>query len=64
MMAHKSSYPSLKVLLAVGGWNFGTYKMTAMLATKVSKNPIKHPQGLNVRFLVTINRFLHIAGEP
>ena len=26
--------PSLKTLLGVGGWNFGTAKMTAMLATK------------------------------
>ena len=63
MMAHKSSYPSLKVLLAVGGWNFGTYKMTAMLATKVSKNPIKHPICL-VFSNNKVSCFLHIAGEP
>ncbi|KAI0212770.1 Acidic mammalian chitinase [Lamellibrachia satsuma] len=29
----KTINPSLKTLLAVGGWNFGTAKMTAMLAT-------------------------------
>jgi len=30
--------PSFKTLLAVGGWNFGTAKMTAMLATAASRN--------------------------
>jgi len=29
--------PSLKTLLAVGGWNFGTQKMTAMLATAANR---------------------------
>lgn len=30
----KETQPGLKTLLAVGGWNFGTTKMTAMLRTK------------------------------
>ncbi len=29
----KDTYPNMKVLLSVGGWNFGTKLMTAMLAT-------------------------------
>ena len=29
----KDHNPSFTTLLAVGGWNFGTEKMTAMLAT-------------------------------
>ena len=29
----KKRWPHLKILLAVGGWNFGTDKMTAMLAS-------------------------------
>ena len=33
----KRSDPSLKTLLAVGGWNFGTEKMTAMLATAANR---------------------------
>jgi len=37
MMKNKNINPSLKVLLAVGGWNFGTAKMTAMLATKANR---------------------------
>ena len=27
----------MKILLAVGGWNFGTEKMTAMLATEANR---------------------------
>ena len=34
----KKSQPNVKTLLAVGGWNFGTAKMTAMLATKENRN--------------------------
>jgi len=33
----KLSNPSLKTLLAVGGWNFGTVKMTAMLSTAANR---------------------------
>ncbi len=29
--------PSLTTLLAVGGWNFGTTKMTAMLSTEANR---------------------------
>jgi len=29
----KVRYPAVKTLLAVGGWNFGVFKMTAMLRT-------------------------------
>ena len=29
--------PSLKILLAVGGWNFGTVPMTQMLSTAVNR---------------------------
>ncbi|KAI0212774.1 Acidic mammalian chitinase [Lamellibrachia satsuma] len=35
--ALKQSNRKLKVILAVGGWNFGTQKMTAMLATKATR---------------------------
>ena len=31
--ALKLKYPDVKTLLAVGGWNFGVSKMTAMLRT-------------------------------
>ena len=30
----KKQQPGLKTLLAVGGWNFGTTKMSNMLKTK------------------------------
>ena len=30
--------PNMKTLLAVGGWNFGTVPMTAMLATKANRD--------------------------
>ena len=33
----KQINPELKTLLAVGGWNFGTAKMTAMLATSANR---------------------------
>ena len=33
----KKKNPELKVTLAVGGWNFGTQPMTAMLATKANR---------------------------
>ena len=33
----KLSNPGLKSLLAIGGWNFGTTKMTAMLATEANR---------------------------
>ncbi len=33
----KVIYPHMKVLLAVGGWTFGTAKMTAMLATTANR---------------------------
>merc|ERR1712038_494065 len=33
----KNVNPKLKILLAVGGWNFGTKKMTAMLSTKANR---------------------------
>ena len=33
----KLKNPDLKVLLAVGGWNFGTLKMTTMLATPTNR---------------------------
>ena len=33
----KKKKKSLKVLIAVGGWNFGTVLMTQMLATKASR---------------------------
>ena len=33
----KTVNPELKVMLAVGGWNFGTRPMTAMLATKANR---------------------------
>ena len=34
----KMSNPGLLTLLAVGGWNFGTEKMTAMLATESNRH--------------------------
>ncbi|KAK2150730.1 hypothetical protein LSH36_393g02038 [Paralvinella palmiformis] len=34
----KNTNPNLKVVLSVGGWNFGTEKMTAMLATPENRN--------------------------
>ena len=34
----KLKNPNLKTLLAVGGWNFGTAKMTAMLSTAANRN--------------------------
>jgi chitinase len=34
----KKINPNLKTLIAVGGWNFGTAKMTAMLATKANRD--------------------------
>merc|ERR1712227_196912 len=37
MMAHKSTSPGLKVMIAVGGWNFGVAKMTAMLSSKSNR---------------------------
>ena len=33
----KKTHPHLKILIAVGGWNFGTAKMTAMLATAANR---------------------------
>ena len=33
----KKKWPHLKILLAVGGWNFGTTKMTAMLQSSASR---------------------------
>ena len=33
----KVDTPSLTTLLAVGGWNFGTAKMSAMLATQTNR---------------------------
>ena len=36
-MLKKSENPNLKISLAVGGWNFGTAKMTSMLATKENR---------------------------
>lgn len=33
MNAHKASNPSLKTLLAVGGWNFDLELLTEMLST-------------------------------
>lgn len=35
--AHRVTNPSLKTLLAVGGYNFGVVKMSAMLKTSVSR---------------------------
>ncbi|CAG6021737.1 unnamed protein product, partial [Menidia menidia] len=34
----KQRNPSLKTLLAVGGWNFGTQKFTTMVSTKANRN--------------------------
>ena len=34
----KNINPNLKVVLSVGGWNFGTTKMTNMLATPENRN--------------------------
>jgi len=36
-MQHKLTHPDLKILLAVGGWNFGTKKMTAMIANAANR---------------------------
>ena len=33
----KLTYPALKTSLAVGGWNFGTARMTAMLSKKANR---------------------------
>ena len=33
----KQKNPALKMTLAVGGWNFGTAKMTTMLATQATR---------------------------
>ena len=33
----KMANPALKVMIAVGGWNFGTKPMTAMLATQANR---------------------------
>ena len=33
----KQTYPALKTSLAVGGWNFGTARMTAMLSKKSNR---------------------------
>ena len=37
VVAKKNENPALKVLLAVGGYNFGTKNMTKMLATKENR---------------------------
>ncbi|XP_040916321.1 chitotriosidase-1-like [Toxotes jaculatrix] len=34
----KQRNPNLKTLLAVGGWNFGTQKFTAMVSTQANRN--------------------------
>ena len=36
-MALKQKNPALRISLAVGGWNFGTKPMTAMLATAANR---------------------------
>ncbi|KAK2178229.1 hypothetical protein NP493_552g00018 [Ridgeia piscesae] len=36
--ALKKKNPKLKTLLSVGGWNFGTLKMTAMMKTRANMN--------------------------
>merc|ERR1712168_1060900 len=33
----KQRNPNMKTLIGVGGWNFGTEKMTAMLATEANR---------------------------
>ena len=33
----KNKFPDLKILIGVGGWNFGTSKMTAMLRTATNR---------------------------
>merc|ERR1711976_516374 len=47
-MALRESNPGLKILLAVGGWNFGTEKMTAMLETAANR---KHFIDTSITFL-------------
>ena len=47
-MALKEQNPDLKILLAVGGWNFGTAKMTAMLASAANR---KHFAQTSITFL-------------
>ena len=37
MLNLRNDNPSLKVLLAVGGWTFGVVKMKNMLATRASR---------------------------
>jgi len=37
MIDHKATNPGLKIMIAVGGWNFGTKLMTAMLATDANR---------------------------
>ena len=34
----KRKQPALKILLAVGGWNFGTAKMTKMLTSRANRD--------------------------
>ena len=36
-MALKEQNPDLKILLAIGGWNFGTAQMTVMLSTEANR---------------------------
>ena len=48
----KKTHPHLKTLLGVGGWNFGTKKMTAMLATEANRR----------EFIITTIYFLRKHG--